>query len=284
MNISIETISKANHAEAIAYLSQHEDTAIFLLGNLNAHGPHLSSHPNSGNFKLIRVDHKIKGVFCLVRRGNLLIQSDLIHPVFTTVTESCHQEGTIRGLIAEWDFATSFWHHLKENQFIQKESYGSKEINYALSLDDWQEQESNGARKLETHDYPLWHRCRLNYLLEQNLPNDLSDQEMEGQFIEMVQSQSIWGLFNEGQLISMANLSARTDRAATVGGVYTVPEFRKKGFAKALMKKLIMDCKKVLSLHKLIIFTGELENKPAQRLYESLGCKKVGYMALFFGE
>lgn len=50
------------------------------------------------------------------------------------------------------------------------------------------------------------------------------------------------------------------------------------------MKKLIVDCKMALSLCKLIIFTGELENKPAPKLYESLGCKKVGYVALFFGE
>lgn len=204
MNISVEPISKTNRTEAIVYLSQRENTAIFLLGNLNAHGPHLSSHPNSGNFKLIRVNDKIAGVFCLVRRGNLLIQSDLIYPFFTTVKKSCHEEGTIRGLIAEWNFAAPFWHYLKENQVIQKEFYSSKEINYTLSLDEWQEQESNDARKLETHDYPLWHHHRLNYLFEQNLSNDLSAQEMEGQFIEMVNNQSNWGLFKERQLISMA--------------------------------------------------------------------------------
>lgn len=94
----------------------------------------------------------------------------------------------------------------------------------------------------------------------------------------------IWGLFIETELISIAELNAKTDALATVGGVYTMPKFRRKGFAKTLMNGLIFDCKNKLSLHKLIIFTGESENKPAQKLYESLGCRKIGYMALFFGE
>ncbi len=51
-----------------------------------------------------------------------------------------------------------------------------------------------------------------------------------------------------------------------------------------LMKQLIFDCKNKQDLSKLIIFIGEEENKPAQKLYESLGCQRAGHMALFFGE
>ena len=85
------------------------------------------------------------------------------------------------------------------------------------------------------------------------------------------------------ELVSIGQLNTKTDHLGIVGGVYTVPKWRRKGLARMLMNQIIHDCKNKLSLRKLIIFTGEQENLPAQKLYESLGCQKAGYMALLFG-
>jgi len=53
MGIVIEKICGANIVEARSYLSSHEETTQFLLNNLREHGPELTSHSNSGNFKLV---------------------------------------------------------------------------------------------------------------------------------------------------------------------------------------------------------------------------------------
>jgi predicted GNAT family acetyltransferase len=67
-----------------------------------------------------------------------------------------------------------------------------------------------------------------------------------------------------------------------LGGVYTLPAFRKKGFAKSLISHLMGELQSLDKVHHLIIFTGE-GNKAAKRLYESLGAHFVGHYALLFG-
>lgn len=285
MPIEIEKFNALNQNEVISFLSKYENTSIFLLGNLSEHGPVLGMHANSGNLKLLRQDGKIICVFCLTRRGNLLVQSELTSPVFGLIVASCKEESLpLRGVIGDWKFSKDFWQYLKDQKIIKKENFYSKEINYTLNLDTLDIANTKEAKFLEVGDYLKWKALRMDYLLELNLPNDLTNEEMHEQFIVKCKKLMIWGLFEDSKLISMAELNAKTNTLGTVGGVYTMPQLRKQGFAKKLMEKLIFDCKNQIGLKKLIIFTGEEENKPAQKLYESLGCDKVGYMALFFGE
>ncbi len=285
MKLSVEKLTDSNLEDALFFLSKRENTSVFLLGNLHELGPNLGDHVNSGNFKLIREEDAIICVFCLSRRGNLLVQSELGQPTFELIVESCNEEpNKIRGIIGDWEFAKDFWQYLKDHNVIKKETFYSQEINYVLNLDDCQFFNNKDVRILEAKDFQQWQALRLDYLLEQKLPNDLSNEEFYIQFLDKCKKSMIWGLFIESQLISIAGLNAKTTSLATVGGVYTVPKWRMKGLAKALMKQLVFDCKNKLSLHKLIIFTGKNENLPAQKLYVSLGCKEVGYMALFFGE
>ena len=69
-----------------AFLESHVDTSLFLLSTLAALGPRLGHHLNSGNFRLIEEEGRIVGVFCLTRRGNLLVhaggRTDLAEQVF----------------------------------------------------------------------------------------------------------------------------------------------------------------------------------------------------------
>ena len=89
MKLQLEKFTDSNQEEALSFLSRYENTSVFLLGNFNEHGPNLGIHVNSGNFKLIRNEGKIVCVFCMTRRGNLLVQSELIHPTFELIIENC---------------------------------------------------------------------------------------------------------------------------------------------------------------------------------------------------
>ena len=68
-----------------------------------------------------------------------------------------------------------------------------------------------------------------------------------------------------------------------VGSVYTTPIHRRKGYSKAIIRRLLHDAKELHAIRKLVIFT-EIEHPAARKVYESLGCKHMGYFALFFGK
>ena len=103
------------------------------------------------------------------------------------------------------------------------------------------------------------------------------------QFSEKAEKKITWGLFLENVLVSIADLNAKALDLGQVGGVYTVPSFRQRGYSKSVMRQLLLDAKELHKIRKLIIFTGE-QNFPAQKLYNSLGVSQVGYFALLFGD
>ena len=47
--VAVEALKESRCAEAIDFLKKHEDFSLFLLGNLDAHGPRLTASANSGN-------------------------------------------------------------------------------------------------------------------------------------------------------------------------------------------------------------------------------------------
>lgn len=281
---SVERVNKDSLSETIAFLRRHENYTLFLLGNLEAHGHKLTSAPNSGNFKLVRYKEKIVAVFSLIRRGNLVVQSELSEKfLMEKILIACHEEQLpILGLIGEWDFCRCLWNLFKEKAIILNENFISKELLYTVDLSKQNISNEPNVRLLVPDDYLQWEPLRIDYLKEEGLPNDLSEKQLHEQFIEKVQTKVSWGYFLETQLVAIAELNAKALDLGQVGGVYTKPEFRKRGFAKSIMHQLIEDAKKMHQIRKLIIFTGE-SNSPARRLYESLGVRHVGYYALMFG-
>ena len=109
-----------------------------------------------------------------------------------------------------------------------------------------------------------------------------SAEETRAEFLTKVSQQISWGLFLEGKLVAIADLNAHFFDLGQLGGVYTMPEFRKKGLSTRLIRHLIHDIKVLHQVRKLIIFTGE-NNFAARKVYESLHIAPFGYYALLFG-
>ena len=280
----VEKISPENQEQMIAFLRDHDDYSLFLLGNFENYGSSLADAPYSGNYKLIRSDNEIIAVFCLTKKGSLLIQSVVRDPIFDIVLASCHEEKiSITGLVGDWEFCHVFWQFLKDKKIIQTEAFTSKEILYHTNVSQIFPIPQPNVRFLIADDYTQWKPLRLDYLKEEGFPNDLNDEQLLEIFIDKCNKKIIWGLFLKDQLVSIADLNAKAFDLGQLGGVYTDPKFRKMGYSKSVIHKLLADLKDIHDIQKLIIFTGE-NNTPAQKLYESVGVKPVGYFALLFGK
>lgn len=283
MSYQVENVSITSQEEMLQFLKERENYTLFLLSNFENFGINLTENPYSGNFKLIRLSGKMLGVFCLTKHGTLLIEADVREPIFDTVLEACLQEPIqLKGVIGNWEFCGRFWEFLKAKGIIQQVNYASRTVLYSmdLSADNFFSQEN--VRLLTESDYAQWRPLRLDYLAEEGLPNDLTESQFFEQFVDKVGKKIIWGFFLDNALVSIANLNAKALDLGQVGGVYTIPAQRKRGYSKAVMNQILRDAKELHSIRKLIIFTGD-NNLPAQKLYLSLGVEQVGYFALLIG-
>lgn len=281
----IELLHESNVADAVSFLMNNENFSLFLLGNLEAHGYTLGSSPNSGNFKLLRCNDKVIAVFCLTRRGNLVVYSLLDDDwIFEKIIDACKEEHLpMLGLLGEWGFCRKFWNVFQKRKLIRKDIFISKEILYTADLHHQSSFDNPNVRLLTSKDYDKWKQNRIAYLEEEGLPNDLSQTQLQDLFLEKVKDKISWGYFKDGKLVSMAEFNAKAKDLAQVGGVYTTPDRRSQGYAQAVMRSLMRDARNLHKIRKLIIFTGETNTK-ARKLYESLNVQPAGYYALMFGE
>lgn len=284
MRYSIEMVTDSSQDEMLHFLKEDENYSLFLLGNFENYGAILTDAPYSGNFKLIRSHGKVVGVFCLTRKGNLLVETVLREPVFDILLEASHQESMpLKGVVGNWDFCGPFWEYLKVQKIITKEIFASKEILYSIDLGKMSFSAQPSVRLLTEADYVQWRPLRLDYLIEEGVPNDLTDNQLLDQFLDKVEKKITWGLFLNDTLVSIADLNAKALDLGQVGGVYTAPRFRQRGYSRSVMQQLLRDAKEIHNIRKLIIFTGD-KNLPAQKLYNSLGVSQIGYFALLFGQ
>jgi predicted GNAT family acetyltransferase len=83
-----------------------------------------------------------------------------------------------------------------------------------------------------------------------------------------------WLLEDRGTPVSTSGFQAAIGEAVQIGGVYTPPEFRRRGYARAVVATSLLDAR-AEGVERAILFTGE-GNLPAQRAYTALGFRHIG--------
>lgn len=278
--MKVENVSKETVRECLAFLNRHEDAAQFLINNLKEHGPCLTEHHNSGNFKIIRDGDKIKGAFCLTRRGNLIAQTE--GNFAEEIIRSCAEEPLeLKGFIGDWNSVEPPLKLYRQQNPNYLPTYESKEIlySYPLKSDDLKLKHDLRVRFLEDRDFLQWLTFSKAYMTELHLPDELTDDQKRSDFLKQIKNQIWWGLFDGETLLSRVALNSKGEKIGQVGGVFTPPQLRQKGFAKAAMFHMLKDCRDLHGHTKNILFTGETDF-PAQKLYESMGYQRIGSFAL----
>jgi len=136
-------------------------------------------------------------------------------------------------------------------------------------------------RLLTPDDAMLWKQIRLEALLgfPQNYLSSYEEEQQRTpqQWQDVLSQNLIYGLFIDGQLISSVALSPKTlvkhQHKGEIWGVYTKPAFQGKGLARQLMKHVLEQAQKNLSLCYLTCTTT---NQGAFKIYEQLGFETYG--------
>lgn len=278
--LTTRLLDDATLLEALAFLRRHRATSLFLLGNLADHGPRLTAHPNSANFKGLWEGDRLVAVFALARRGNLLVQSEAPRAHAEALMAACRDEGLpLKGVLGEWAIAEPLWQARPAGLTT---TFQSREILYRRPLDAIPPAPPD-VRRLVVDDFPAWRDHHADFLAESGLPLEGGpEEEQRARFASSVALARWWGHFTDGRLDSMAALNASADGVGQVGGVYTPPAARRKGLSRQTLEGLMADAAGPLGLEELVLFTGE-GNTGAQALYEGLGFERIGHFGIFFG-
>lgn len=265
-----------------AYLEARYATSMFLLGNLSDRGPALTEHSNSGNYKILRKGNETVGVFCLTRRGNLLLTVDPNMNVNEAIWDACAaEEIELKGVLGELGSAASFRDFASAHGMLRECSFSSEEILYQLDPLPIYPRDLR-VRLLRAEDFTQWLPIRRAYQLEEGVKLDLSAEQLKEIFLRYSGMKEYWGLFQGERLVATAALNARALDIGQVGGVYTVPDLRGKGLCKAVMRVMLRDSAELHGIQRMILFTAE-KNFPAQKVYEGLGFERIGRFGIFLG-
>jgi len=87
----------------------------------------------------------------------------------------------------------------------------------------------------------------------------------------------------DGALVSYSGYNASTPRCVQIGGVWTLPALRGRGYARAVVAGSLLAAR-TRGVERSILFTG-VENRAAQAAYRALGYERVGdYGLVLFAE
>lgn len=278
----IHDVTDSDLERVRGFLEAHLDSSLFLLSNLAVFGPRSGEHPNSGTYRCAVEDGRIVAVFSLTRRGNLLVQAAGRADLAEAIVQACEADAVeVTGVIGDWLTAQAAWRLVCEDAHLQP-TQTQKDVLFSLSLTDPAGSilPEGTVRALNATDFGQWEPLNSAYLLELNLPNQLTALQRQDQFESGVHAHRWWRAFEGERLVAIAGLNAEYGRVGQIGGVYSRPEERRRGFARAVMRALMKDVRH--RFERLVLFTGD-DNVGAQRLYQSLGFQSGGFFGLFLG-
>ncbi len=279
----IQDVTDSDLERVRAYLEAHMDSSLFLLSNLATLGPRLGEHPNSGNYRCVVEQETIVAVFSLTRRGNLLVQGAGRADLAEQILRACDAEPIgVTGVIGDWGTAEALWRLVCADPSFEP-TLSQKDLLFTLPLTSSViEAHTADARLLSVDDFELWEPLNAAYLAELRIPMELSHDRRRAEFESGARAARWWGAFDGDRLVAIAGLNAVYARLGQVGGVYSRPEERCKGYGSAVMRQLIADCRTRHRFERLALFTGH-DRLAARRLYESLGFQPGGTFGLLLG-
>lgn len=132
------------------------------------------------------------------------------------------------------------------------------------------------GRRIARGDLDLVTAWRIAYCVE--LLNDDDTPELRGRCRADIESSlargDTWVLEDAGRPVAASSFNAALAEVVQVGGVWTPPELRGRGYGRAVVAASLVDAR-ADGVGRAVLFTGDA-NEPAIRAYRSLGFRRVG--------
>jgi RimJ/RimL family protein N-acetyltransferase len=275
--LTIRILHAGDEANLERFLQPHLETSLFLLSNMRQAGLIDSGQPFQGTYAAAFEGEAISGVVALFWNGSLIYQA----PSYLPALQEAVQIASGRPLRTLLGPAAQVQAGLEALGAAVQVWMDDPQVLFGLSLVDLVVPEplhtgAVRARLLHADDLPLLVRWRVASRIESFLEPDTPDlwEEAQAGVERYLVSQRQWVLEAGGVPVSTCTLNAEIREVVQVGGVYTPPEARGRGYARAVVAAALRDVR-AEGVQTGILFTDD-NNLSAQKAYQAIGFRPIG--------
>jgi GNAT superfamily N-acetyltransferase len=271
-----------DEAELFSFCERYIDSSLFFFNNVERAGIEYQGQPFQGTYAVHRENGAITAVAAHSWNGNLMLQGDV--GLEQAAAHAVAASGRpIQGLIGPLSPVRRVRASLG---LLEREvAHGGDEILFALDLERIRVPEPLRTGQLECRhpnetELELLAEWRVAYCLETlgSVRSPELEQLCRRQIENLVRARECWVIVESGELRAFTAFNAVTRGIVQVGGVYTPPELRNRGYARAAVAGSLLEAR-ANGATRSVLFTGE-DHQSALRAYTSLGYEAVGDFGL----
>ena len=276
--MKIRILNSGDEGALEDFLRPHIDSSLFLISNLRRAGLVDRGEPFEGTYFAAEVDGRIAGVVAQFWQGNLVLQApDFLSELVAHI--GAHLPRPIRGLLgpAAQVAAAEARLALPEEKIMLADQEGL----YSLALAELKVPPDLAAgrisgRRIEERDLEIVTAFRFDY--HQEALGAEATAELRAQCAEdmaaSLERGDTWVLEAGGEIVAQTSYNAATREAVQVGGVWTPPGLRGRGYGRSAVAVSLLESRQE-GVERGILFTGD-DNVSAVRAYAALGFERIG--------
>ncbi len=254
-----------------AFLAEHIETSMFLLGNLEAHGIGNMSDPHGTRYLLHHSEGRITGVFGCTNGGYLMCQ----HPGVSVATARAYlgqlAGRVVQGITGAADqvavflqalpFASAAWHLDRVEPLFSRAVTPSPPPAACLRA-------PTGADKAMLESWFAAHLTETGFHDASSAPTHASDRAQAA--IASGRTRLLDG--PDRAPVGMTSINARAGDAVQIGGVHVLPDWRGRGYAGQMVAAHLAELH-ATGIRRAILFAA---SDAAARAYRRIGFTRVG--------
>ncbi len=275
MKIRIHEATRDDSLRLAHFLKKNADTCMFMRANLKNHGIGRSDHKHAMRYFLRERGAQIVGVGAISNSGMVMVQADDgIAEIAGFMRENMDVDGVAgflgeSGMVAAMRAALGLADHAAKLDDV--------EPMFALDLADLQIPMIEGAtlRKACGVDMARLLDWTCEYRLETGLMQAGPDAraEVRQEVLATLERGDTRLLVHKGEVVAKTAFNAELPDMVQVGGVYTPPEFRGRGYARLAVALHLEEARRNGVTRAILFASGEA----AVRAYRAIGFVQTGH-------
>jgi predicted GNAT family acetyltransferase len=280
---TVRILTSGDESALEAFLLPRIESSMFLLGNMRSAGLVDNGKIYQGTYAAGFQDGKLVGVVAHFWNGNFVFQA----PGGSRVLCAAAVKGSgrpVKGLIGPDRQVQS----AKQAAVIDPQNIQMDETERLFGLElrtlavpALLASDRVKARRVTSGDVGFLARWNAAYAVEALGAEDGPELRKQSQeeSERYAEEKRTWVLEAEGRPVACSSFNTSVKEAVQVGGVWTPPEFRGRGYARSVVAASLLDAR-AEGVQKAILFTGD-GNIAARKAYESLGFRCIGDYSIF---